>query len=174
MENADYKDLALKYSEKIKEKVSLHVNQFHFLIDQFKLDEAVVHLPMDLLFEVFLNYFADIDRLKTFHDIKRINNIKIASYEAYWWMKIKPIQVKEFQTKNKIKLLLINEYYAANTLVGHLFDNSSHLLKSAKELQTWQNFYDNLIYHFHHRLFSAQNLELALISLFAEPIYERK
>lgn len=128
-------------------------------------------MPIDLIFEVILNYFADVHRIKEFHSLEKINSIKISSYEAYWLMKIKPIQIINFETDIKEKLILINEYYTTNTLLSHIFDKKLIISQDIEKLSQWRIFYDYLIYNFHHRIFTAQTLELTLLALFTDPMY---
>ena len=40
-----------------------------------------------------LDYFTDISRLKHFHQAKHINSLKVISYETYWLLRRKPIQI---------------------------------------------------------------------------------
>ena len=46
-----------------------------------------------LLGKAVLDYFEDIERLKAFEGMDRINEAKIYSYQAYWLMRRKPIQI---------------------------------------------------------------------------------
>lgn len=66
-----------------------------------------VTINTDLLGQVVLNYFEDVDRLKKFEGIKRTNEDKIYGYETFWLLRDKPIQVIDSNMPNEY--LYINE-----------------------------------------------------------------
>jgi hypothetical protein len=47
-----------------------------------------------------LGYFSDIMRLKDFHKIERVNDLKILAYETSWLLKRKPLQIKDSNDLN--------------------------------------------------------------------------
>lgn len=66
-----------------------------------------VEINTDLLGQAVLNYFEDVDRLKDFEGIKRINEDKIYGYETFWLLRDKPIQfIGLMVTSRKEKKLL--------------------------------------------------------------------
>ena len=46
-----------------------------------------------LLAKAIIDYFEDIEKLKLFEGMDRINESKIYAYEAYWLLRRNPIQV---------------------------------------------------------------------------------
>lgn len=54
-----------------------------------------VGISTDILKHVIVDYFVDIDRLKSFAGIPKVNDSKIYSYTSFWILKHKPLQVME-------------------------------------------------------------------------------
>ena len=52
-----------------------------------------VTINTELLGQAVLNYFEDVDRLKSFEGIERTNEDKIYGYETFWLLRDKPIQI---------------------------------------------------------------------------------
>ena len=52
-----------------------------------------IQISESLLSHAVLDYFTDISRLKHFHQAKHINSLKVISYETYWLLRRKPIQI---------------------------------------------------------------------------------
>lgn len=163
----DYKKLYEKYKEEIKERITVHYTSFNKYISRQRLEKGTVYLPVTLLYETIINYYADIERYVQFHEIDLVDRIKIASYETYWFMKMKPIQVKNVPKNNAYKYTLINEYYCSNMILGRLYDARRPLILE-KGRSSWMRFYEQLMYTLHFRIITPQTLELALIALIAD------
>lgn len=121
-----------------------------------------VEVNVDLLGRAVLNYFEDIDRLKTFEFIERTNVDKIYSYEAFWLLREKPIQITDNTLQGQF--LYINEKIVACLLavkmlreVGADADSKGSNLKYYIEL---------LYYNFKYRHFTQQSLELMVSAFF--------
>ena len=133
------------------------------LHDSFRVNDSIIQ-------DIVINYFADIDRLKKFHGIDKVNSIKIASYSGYWLAKLKPVQVYNTPTKQTIidyrKLFSqINEKIALALIMGISFDQS--IQKSCtKELVEFLKF---LVYTLVYRVNTPQMIELSLQAHIANP-----
>ena len=167
----DYKEIIEHYGDKIEIRSAAVAVQFDAFVKSIGIKPETVSLPMDLLFEVLLNYFADIHRIKEFHEIEKINNVKISAYLAYWIIRVKPIQVVSFKSEEEETYKLINEYFAANVLIAFLFDRTLQIFNPEELLAKWNKFYRQLIYTFHYRPLDAQSLELAIVALLTEAPY---
>jgi hypothetical protein len=164
----DYTEIIERYGSKIEIRIAALAEQFEDFVKSIGIDPATVSLPMDLLYEVVLNYFADIHRIKEFHEIERANTEKISAYTAYWILRIKPIQVVVFKPEKEDAYKLINEYFAANVLLAYLFDTKLQMFNSADLLSKWNKFFRQLIYTFHYRPLDPQLYELAIVALLTE------
>jgi len=75
------------------------INRFLFICsmaEKFIKDRAsgeLIGIDEYLINHVVVDYFADVLRLKKFHQSEKINYIKIASYLSYWIYKRKPLHI---------------------------------------------------------------------------------
>lgn len=93
--------------EKIKSRHAALVTQINeFIKEQYK--DTDVKLNTYLLSTAIMNYFVDINRLKEFHDTKKVNPYKVYGYMSYWLLKEKPIQVVNDEDP---KLRFVNEHF---------------------------------------------------------------
>ncbi|OHD56569.1 MAG: hypothetical protein A2Y33_11940 [Spirochaetes bacterium GWF1_51_8] len=124
-----------------------------------------------------MDYFTDIFRLRKFHGITRCNAPKVAAYLSYWILKRKPIYVNESvlesgDSKRK-RAIYINETFALNILFSYSFDIEKNLLADAEVLRRWRELTENLIYTFKYRNINPGHLEMIIIALYSDPIYQR-
>ena len=174
MPSRDYSAVWKEFGRKIPHRGALLQKEFQYYIKSIGIDASSVHLLMDLLFEVVLNYFADIRRIKDFHEHNRANAVKIAAYTAYWIARIKPIQINDFKEVHRTRYLYLNEYFAADVLFAHLFNYEQQYFHNPKFLKAWNRFYDYVVYSLHHRKLDPQAIELAMEALLAESPYPPK
>lgn len=122
----------------------------------------IVEINKDLLGQAVLNYFEDIDRLKEFEGIKRTNEDKIYSYETFWLLRDKPIQLKG----NDIpyKYLYINEKIFTWILISKMLKKAG-IGPDSKNPQL-MIFLKLLYYNFKFRNFTQQSLELMITAFF--------
>lgn len=173
MIKSDYSYITKKYGEDIDQRIALLVKEYDNFSKATKIKEGSLSLPIQLLFETVLNYFVDIDRIKPFHGIDKINKIKIAAYQAYWWVKIKPIQIINYPDIDSWRYLRINEYFALHNATSILFDKSVRLVFSDPEiLPRISEFHDFMLYCLTYRNLTAQAIELAFMGLTTTPIHE--
>ena len=114
-----------------------------------------------------VNYFEDITRLKEFHHVGHVNNIKIVAYTSYWLLRAKPIQINEIDKK----LAYINERFVLSYILSFLerIDCGKILERENTGLRA---FTETLFYYLKYRSLSAQVLEMVIISFFAGQIYQ--
>jgi hypothetical protein len=168
----EYASIFRKKKRKIEARVDLLRHEFADYVESIQVDPAFVTLPVDILFDVVRNYYLDLERMKHFHRIHNANRIKIAAYQTYWIARIKPIQVLQIDDKNPQRYILINEYFAINTLISQLYDNGK---LTSTEIKSWNSFFlDQLAYHLHVRLLDARSLDLALVALRTQEIHPQK
>jgi hypothetical protein len=129
-----------------------------------------------LIYNIVVDYYADISRLKEFHRIEKINYIKIASYLSYWIYKRKPLyitkQIDENIVKEKPYLQSINEWFCLFIINSILYDLHKPILESVRE-KSYSNFQKLLWYNFSYRVIMPQSIELALVGVETIAGYER-
>ena len=76
-----------------------------------------------------LDYFTDISRLKHFHQAKHINSLKVISYETYWLLRRKPIQILvEDETSDAMAFL--NEKFVFSRIAKYLMGDGKRVILS--------------------------------------------
>lgn len=131
--------------------------------------EEKVFISESVFFHVVIDYFVDIDRLKTFHDIDKTNKIKIYSYTSYWILKHKPLQVLSDAPE---EYTFINEMFCAELLRGFLFDDPANIPIRQESKESINEFIRTMIYFFKYRDYNAKSIELMLIAFQAGRGYQ--
>lgn len=122
----------------------------------------LVEINSDLLGKAVIDYFEDIDRLKEFEDIPRINVDKIYSYGIYWVLRRSPIQILD---KNIDKRFLhINEKVCTVLMFPRMLAEMRISPKSANP--NFAGFLDLIYYNFKYRTYTQQSLELMVAAFF--------
>ncbi len=108
------------------------------------------------------DYFADMIRMKEFHEIDHANLNKVYAYSSYWFLRRQPIQL--ISNVEKDTDLYINELFVVNNLVAKMKWHCSH--KDIIQKQTMLEMANLWFYNFKFRVFTAQTLEVAICSFF--------
>ena len=150
-----YKYLYEKHGEDaIRERASYWYQMAQKVIISFGLKDKA-YINKRLLINMLVNYFADIERLKEFHIIERVNTTKIFAYGVFWLLRLSPIQLRDEIPDSK---LFINETFAAMVLVAEFLpENYSGEVKSS--------YIDDLRYFFKYRIYTAQTIESQITAL---------
>lgn len=123
--------------------------------------EKTVYCNERILSQTLLDYYSDIERLKEFHDIKRIRTEKIFAYTISWLIKRKPLQYRDNFIEEKD--IFINERFAAYMLLNECICSDNQLVPP--DCQNKLNEYIKLLlYHLKYRECSPKTLELAISS----------
>lgn len=121
-----------------------------------------VTINTDLLGQVVLNYFEDVDRLKKFEGIERTNEDKIYGYETFWLLRDKPIQVIDSNMSNEY--LYINEKVFTCMLISKMLKEAD--IQPDSKNMCLMSFLQLLYYNFKFRNFTQQSLELMITAFF--------
>lgn len=109
-----------------------------------------------------IDYFADLDRLKDFHDIEHANKNKITAYTVYWWLRRRPLQVVVDNentienAKDNEKLVYVNEEFATSLILKDIFDIDKEEIKSNEKMR---KYFEHVFYYLKYRLLDAQAIE---------------
>lgn len=114
--NYDYEEIIKNFG---REKLIKRYNTLRQYMEQY-IQRAEysgkVQIADSVLNQAVIDYFADIDRLKNFHKIDKINYTKIHAYTAYWLLRRKPLQIVEDDDEN-MELPFVNENFVASYLL---------------------------------------------------------
>ena len=124
--------------------------------------ETLVYVSKAVLWKVILDYFADIHRLKDFHNINKVNQDKITAYTLYWLIRRKPIQIREEADEESASF--VNERFAVSYLQMCLFGDDLTTLVSPVKQYEHENFFKTLQYFVKYRNADAQTLELIIVA----------
>ena len=82
------------------------------------------HVRIDevILMHAVLDYYSDLSRLKQFHKIEHINDMKAIAYETFWFLRRKPLQTLQNPNQDDI-LAFINEKFAFSRIAYFLVGN---------------------------------------------------
>ena len=109
-----------------------------------------------------LDYFTDISRLKHFHQAKHINSLKVISYETYWLLRRKPIQILvEDETSDAMAFL--NEKFVFSRIAKYLMGDGKRVILSPETKKGFLNYLDSLFYYLKYRNYDAEMLEMMLM-----------
>lgn len=117
-----------------------------------------------ILYHVLLDYYADIQRLKEFHEIKHTKTDKNIAYLAYWILKRKPIQINNLVEEDKD--IFINERFVCYIVTYECLQqkkkNSGSLKLDEESAKKYDKYIDLLLYFLKYRECSAQMIELLI------------
>lgn len=123
-----------------------------------------------LIEHIVIDYFVDIDRLKEFQEIKFVNEIKIHAYLAYWILRHKPLQVTGYDGQDD--LVFINEEFVTDFLLSFLFSQPENVPFIGEQEEKIDDFVKTLKYYLSYREYSAQSIEIMLLSFNAGRGYQ--
>lgn len=156
------------YNEEIKEYFTdeyienlgtLLYAQAELFIESRELSEFVyINEPIYQLF--LIDMLVDLARLKGFHEIEKLNYAKLMAYAASWWIKRKPIQLKETCPE---KYIYMNEEFARTLLIHAAGCMENNVWVKAADLDEIEKTLDHILYHLKFRNTNPQTLELLVV-----------
>lgn len=123
--------------------------------EQIRVDESI-------LIHMVLDYFTDISRLKKFHQVKHINSLKVISYESYWLMRRKPIQVIKAEEPDD-SIAFLNEKFVFSRISKYMLGDGKMVVLSEQSKKGFMNYLDSFYYFLKYRSYDAQMLEMMIM-----------
>lgn len=167
---ASYRYIIDKFGE---DKIILRSEWLYSLLEDYIKSENLqerVGISKDILKHVIVDYFVDIDRLKSFAGIPKVNDSKIYSYTSFWVLRHKPLQVLKLQEQSG--LAFVNEDFVSHMLRGYLFSKPENVPILNNKQEEVDLFVSTLVYYFKYREFSAQSIEMLLLAFVAGRGYQ--
>lgn len=106
-----------------------------------------------------MSYFADIFRLKEFHELDRTNLPKVYAYEAYWILRMSPLQLINGVSDD---LLWINEKFITTILISDIVASIDKENIDFEKYPVLKELAELMVYNFKYRVYTAQSLEMTL------------
>ena len=161
--SSDYSDILTDFGkEKIQKRYETIYKYLELFINRHKKEygERVI-IAESILNQAIIDYFADIHRLKDFHNIEAANFLKIHAYTAYWILRRKPLQIVQ-DDPNNVELAFVNEKFVASYLLQYLRGDYTNVFIVEGERLTYFEFVKNLEYYLRYRTVTPQMLETML------------
>jgi len=136
----------------------------------------------DLLDQVIIDTIEDLKRIVNFHPTKKPNLIKVVSYTTYWWLRRRPLIVKDsidklgISQENKMKLIFVNEHFLAPYIEQRIFnfDKGSEICNNkkhrAKFEEQWKYARKYMLYFLGYRADSPKSIEAFILASTLHPI----
>lgn len=170
--NYDYEEIIEHFGkEKLISRYNALQEYMELFIERSKYQDKVV-IANSVLNQAVIDYFADIDRLKEFHNIDRANYVKIHAYSAYWILRRKPMQIVVDDDED-MELAFVNENFVASYLMQFLRGENRGVVIKKEDRHAYNEFVNNLKYVLRYRTITPQMLETILESYNAGRMFER-
>ena len=117
------------------------------------------YISAKLLGKAIIDYMEDIERLKAFEGMSRINEAKIYAYQTYWLLRRKPVQIINSGDIPEVGNYL-NEYICAALLVAKMYREVGVQISDVNEQRL--RFIRLLVYNFKYRTYTQKSLELMI------------
>ena len=116
----------------------------------------------DILNHVIMDYFTDIYRLKTFHNIDHTNIAKITAYSVAWIIRRKPIVLLKNPTEDKD--VFLNERFCISLIVSEVLYKDGNVQLDKNQMNALDEYIDLFLYYLMYRPCDPQSIELAICS----------
>ena len=162
-----YIDIINKFTEKrIEERYSYLLSEIGlFLSEVYGVNyNEKFKINTYSLMHALLDYFSDIDRLKSFHKINRVNEYKILAYEIYWILKRHPIQILEDENEDYV---FVNEKFALTYAIAFISQKQQTEFEKQNEKYKKDivcSFINSFYYYLKFRVHTPHDLEMIFLA----------
>lgn len=170
---SDYGELMGEFSEDvIRNRYAFLYKECGEFLKSLELQDAV-EVNEVLLMHAVLDYFSDVSRLKKFHHINHINEIKVIAYESFWILRRKPLQVVK-ECGDSDFLAFVNEKFVFSRIAAFLVEDRMDQVLREADKKAFLNYLDTLYYYLKYRQYDAQMLELMVLGFKAGALWGRQ
>lgn len=155
---------------KLEESYKTCYETFLLFSKKMNFDETVV-IDERILMHSICDAYADIARLKNFHQILNENGIKTLAYRCSWLLKRKPIKVLNNSVAED--LVYVNEKFVYFLIMSYLFTEEIDIKSTDSDTTSIKNYLDSLLYYLKYRSCTPQVLEMIILSFEAGEIYKK-
>lgn len=119
-----------------------------------------------------LEYFEDILKVKSAHDLNHTNSPKVMAYTAYWILRRHPIQVYlAADDGENDDLVFINEKFVLSLLMSFLTHGAETMPLLDEDLNIYKGFINSFYYFLKFRRVDPQAIEMILLSFRLGGVY---
>lgn len=161
----DYGEIIATFGEdKIESRITYFLDAINSFISAFNSEDITALEVNDKVLQFcIMDYFSDIYRLKEFHKIGKINDIKRVAYESYWILRRKPIQILSDDDSDD-KIVFANEKFVLSYLTHEILMGNENKIMEKESLTLYKSFIESLFYHLKYRDCDAKVLELMMLA----------
>lgn len=170
---SNYDELLEEFSEDvIRNRYAFLYKEASEFLKSMELAESV-QVNEVLLMHTVLDYFSDVSRLKKFHHIHHINEVKVVAYESFWLLRRKPLQVIKEKEEDDF-LSFVNEKFVFSRIAAFLVEDSMDQVLKKADKRAFLNYLDTLYYFLKYRQYDPQMLELMILGFKAGEIWGKQ
>jgi hypothetical protein len=147
--------------EKIQERYAFLEKKMNDFIEASG-NQDIAICNSDILNHVIMDYFTDIYRLKSFHNIDYSNVAKITAYTVAWIIRRKPIVL--LKNPDDDKDIFLNERFCISLIVSEVLYKDNQELLDENQMKAVDEYIDLFLYYLMYRPCDPQSIELAICS----------
>lgn len=163
-----YEDLIERVGE---ERIQTRYQYLHAFISQFidafgrsDIKEKLC-VNERILMHCVLEYFEDILKVKSAHELDHTNSPKVIAYTAYWILRRHPIQITlAAEDGENDDLVFANEKFVLSMLMSFLTHGAETTPLLDKDLDIYKAFISSFYYFLKFRRVDPQAIEMILLS----------
>lgn len=170
---SNYEEILEEFTQEvIRSRFTFLYRECGRFLDSVDLQEAV-RVDEVVLMHAVLDYFSDVSRLKKYHHINHINEVKVISYESFWLLRRKPLQIiKEAQQDDFLSF--VNEKFVFSRMASFLVGDRANQVLQGEDKKAFLNYLDTLYYFLKYRQYDPQMLELMMLGFRAGELWGRQ
>ncbi len=170
---SNYEEILQEFTQDvISNRYSCLFQECNRFLDSLHIKEAV-RVDEVVLMHAVLDYFSDVSRLKKYHPINHINEIKVISYESFWLLRRKPLQIVKKEQEDDI-LSFVNEKFVFSRIASFLVGDRANQVLKGEDKRSFLNYLDTLYYFLKYRQYDPQMLELMMLGFRAGELWGRQ
>lgn len=160
---SDYHDVIDSFGEsKISNRYEFLYMEIQKFIDRIGANDKLL-LNERLLAHSVFEYFEDIGKLKSAHDMMHANEPKVVAYTSYWLLRRKPIQLIDSEDESEA-LVFANEKYVLSFIIYSLIGEKESEPIEESRLGVYKAFLNSLYYSLKFRHLDPQSIELWIMA----------
>ncbi len=153
--------------EKIQNRYEYLYEQICQFIDSLRSGHPEIEKKLQIneraLMHCVLEYFEDIEKVKSAHELEHTNSLKVQAYMTYWFLRRHPIQLLTAEDEDD-DLVFVNEKFALSMLMGFLTQGSEAKPLSGEDLSIYKAFLNSFYYFLKFRRIGPQAIEMILLA----------
>lgn len=154
-------------SEKICHRYEYLYEQIRQFIESLRPDQPDIYNKLVIneraLMHCVLEYFEDIEKVKSAHKLEHTNSPKVYAYMAYWFLRRHPIQLLSSEDEDD-DLVFANEKFVLSMLMSFMTHGSEAKPLGDKDLSMYKAFLNTFYYFLKFRRLDPQSIEMLLLA----------